>query len=145
MNISDILRWKAAANSAEVFTAAPTGSVRELLRALAEHNVGALVVTDGTDVIGVVSERDIVRRLGADGADVLDRPIAEIMTTSVVTCASGDSIDGVAEIMTERRVRHMPVVDGGRLTGIVSIGDVVSHRMRQLESDRGQLEQYISG
>jgi CBS domain-containing protein len=145
MNISDILRWKAASNSAEVFTAAPTVSVRELLRSLAEHNVGALVVTEGTDVVGVVSERDVVRRLGADGADVLDRPISQIMTTDVVTCASSDSIDGVAEIMTQRRIRHMPVVDDGRLTGIVSIGDVVSHRMRQLESDRGQLEQYISG
>ena len=145
MNIADILRWKATSNSAEVFTATPTDSVRDLLRSLAEHNVGALVVVADDAVAGVVSERDIVRRLGAEGADVLDRPIAEIMTTAVVTCASGDSIDGVAEIMTGRRIRHMPVVDGGQLTGIVSIGDVVSHRMRQLESDRGQLEQYISG
>ena len=149
MNIADILRWKATSNSAEVFTATPADSVRDLVRALAEHNVGALVVvTDDAgsqSVAGVVSERDVVRRLGAEGADVLDRPIAEIMTTSVVTCASSDSIDRVAELMTERRVRHMPVVDDGRLIGVVSIGDVVSHRMRQLESDRGQLEQYISG
>ena len=145
MNIADIMRWKASANAADVFTAAPTDSVRDLLRSLAEHNVGALVVIAGDSVAGVVSERDVVRRLSADGADILDRPISEIMTTSVVTCASGDSIDGVAEIMTARRIRHMPVVDGGQLTGIVSIGDVVSHRMRQLESDRGQLEQYISG
>jgi len=145
MNIADILRWKATSNAAEVFTATPADSVRDLLRSLAEHNVGALVVVADDAVAGVVSERDIVRRLGAEGADVLDRPIAEIMTTAVVTCASGDSIDGVAETMTARRIRHMPVVDGGRLVGIVSIGDVVSHRMRQLESDRGQLEHYISG
>ena len=149
MNIADILRWKATSSAAEVFTATPTDSVRDLVRSLAEHNVGALVVVDNSSgqdtVAGVVSERDVVRRLGAEGADVLDRPIAEIMTTSVVTCASSDSIDGVAETMTARRIRHMPVVDDGRLAGIVSIGDVVSHRMRQLESDRGQLEQYISG
>jgi CBS domain-containing protein len=145
MNISDILRWKATASTSEVFTAAPGDSVRDLVRSLAEHNIGALVVCDGDAVVGVVSERDVVRRLGADGADVLDRPVGDIMTTSVVSCASGDSIDGVAEIMTQRRVRHMPVLDGGQLSGIVSIGDVVSHRMRQLESDRGQLEQYISG
>ena len=125
MNIADIMRWKASANAADVFTAAPTDSVRDLLRSLAEHNVGALVVIAGDSVAGVVSERDVVRRLSADGADILDRPISEIMT--------------------ERRVRHMPVVDDGRLIGVVSIGDVVSHRMRQLESDRGQLEQYISG
>lgn len=149
MNISDILRWKATSSTAEVFTAAPGDSVREMVQALAEHGIGALVVVEGSGedvaVIGVVSERDVVRRLAADGADVLDRPVAEIMTASVVTCAGGDSIDSVAETMTQRRIRHMPVVDGGRLTGIVSIGDVVSHRMRQLESDRGQLEHYISG
>ena len=145
MNISDILRWKTTANSAEVFTAAPEDSVRDLLRSLADHNVGALVVVAGDAVAGVVSERDVVRRLAADGADILDRPVREIMTTEVVTCASSDPIDRVAETMTQRRIRHMPVVDEGRLAGIVSIGDVVSHRMRQLESDRGQLEQYISG
>ena len=145
MNISDILRWKATADAAEVFTASPADRVRDLVRSLAEHNVGALVVVEADAVVGVVSERDVVRRLGQEGADVLDRPVADIMTTSVLTCGPGDPIDAVAETMTQRRVRHMPVIDGGRLTGIVSIGDVVSHRMRQLEADRGQLEQYISG
>jgi len=145
MNISDILRWKTTNGTAEVFTTAPTDTVRHLLRSLADHNVGALVVVEDDAVVGVVSERDIVRRLGQDGPDVVDRPVRDLMTTSVVTCASGDSIDAVAETMTERRVRHMPVLDGSQLIGIVSIGDVVSHRMRQLEKDRGQLEQYISG
>jgi CBS domain-containing protein len=93
----------------------------------------------------VVSERDVVRRLGTDGAALIDRPVRDIMTTDVFVCSSGDTIDAIAETMTARRVRHMPVVDGDRLVGIVSIGDVVSHRIRQLEKDRGQLEQYISG
>jgi CBS domain-containing protein len=145
VNISDILRWKTTAGAGEVFTASAADRVGDLVHALAEHNVGALVVVEGDAVVGVVSERDVVRHLARDGADVLDRRLADIMTTSVVTCAPGDTIDAVAETMTQRRIRHMPVIDGDRLAGIVSIGDVVSHRMRQLESDRGQLEQYISG
>jgi CBS domain-containing protein len=150
MNISDILRWKATTNTSEVFTAAPTDSVKDLLRSLADHDIGALVVVEEGAVVGVISERDVVRRLGQEGADVLERPVRDLMTTSVVTCASTDSIDTVAETMTQRRIRHMPVMsaatgDGADLVGIVSIGDVVSHRIRQLEKDRGQLEQYISG
>jgi CBS domain-containing protein len=145
MNISDILRWKASATTADVFTIGPDESVTALLRALADHNVGALVVIGRDGLVGVVSERDVVRRLGADGAAVLERPVRDIMTSEVFTCTSHDSIDSIAETMTARRVRHMPVLDGDRLIGIVSIGDVVSHRMRQLEKDRGQLEQYISG
>lgn len=145
MNISDILRWKATTGTVEVFTATPTDTVRDLTRSLADHNVGALVVLEDDAVVGVISERDIVRRLGQDGAEVLERPVRDLMTTTVVSCAIGDSIDAVAETMTERRIRHMPVLDGSELVGIVSIGDVVSHRMRQLENDRGQLEHYISG
>jgi CBS domain-containing protein len=145
MIISDILRWKASATTADVFTIAPTDSVTALLAALAEHNVGALVVTDGGQVFGVVSERDVVRRLAEHGRDALEQRVEQLMTTEVVACTSQDQIDRIAELMTTRRVRHMPVMDGGRLTGIVSIGDVVSHRMRQLEQDRGQLEHYISG
>ena len=145
MNISDILRWKAGTSTGEVFTIAPTGTVEELLRTLADRNIGALLVVEGEQVVGIVSERDVVRRIATDRTGVLDGTVRDIMTPSVVTCSSGDSIDSIAETMTERRVRHMPVIDGGRLVGIVSIGDVVSHRMRQLEKDRGQLEQYISG
>jgi CBS domain-containing protein len=145
VNISDILRWKAATSTGEVFTIAPSDSVTALLRRLAEHNVGALVVAENGAVVGVVSERDVVRQLGARGAGVLDQPVSTIMTASVVTCTSQDSIDSIAETMTQRRVRHMPVIDDGDLVGVISIGDVVSSRMRQLEKDRGQLEQYISG
>jgi CBS domain-containing protein len=149
MNISDILRWKATTNTADVVTIAPGDSVSALLRLLAEHNIGALVVVDGHgsagQVSGVVSERDIVRHIGERGAAVLEETVQSIMSTSVVSCTSHDSIDSIAETMTQRRIRHMPVLEDGRLIGIVSIGDVVSHRMRQLEKDRGQLEQYISG
>jgi CBS domain-containing protein len=145
VNISDILKWKAANGTDAVHAVAPSDTVGDLLRALADHNIGALIVLDGDVVAGVVSERDVVRRLGTDGAALIDRPVRDIMTTDVFVCSSGDTIDAIAETMTARRVRHMPVVDGDRLVGIVSIGDVVSHRIRQLEKDRGQLEQYISG
>ncbi len=141
MKISDILRYKGA----EVVTIAPSDSVASLVAALAEHNLGALIAVEGDRVVGIVSERDVVRRIAEQGAAVLEIPVAEIMTSSVLSCASTDSVDSIAETMTQRRIRHMPVIDGDALAGIVSIGDVVSSRIRQLEQDRGQLEQYISG
>jgi CBS domain-containing protein len=144
MRISDILRHKETASGADVVTISPTDTVTTLVAALAEHNVGALIAVDGDSVIGIVSERDIVRRIAEHGADVLEKSVSEIMTTSVLSCTSGDSVDSIAETMTTRRIRHMPVIDDGTLVGIISIGDVVSSRIRQLEHDRGQLEQYIS-
>jgi CBS domain-containing protein len=141
MNISDILKFKGH----EVVTTTPEASVAELLAQLAEHNVGALVVMRGDAVVGIVSERDVVRRLHEVGRSLLDGTVEQIMTTSVVECASGDPLDDVANAMTEKRVRHLPVIDNGRLSGIVTIGDVVLSRTRQLEHDRRQLEQYISG
>jgi CBS domain-containing protein len=147
VNISDILRHKSAdpTHDSAVLTIAAVETVATLLAALAEHNVGALVVVEDADVAGIVSERDVVRRLAERGAEMLDATVGEIMSTEVLSCSSKDKVDSVAETMTERRIRHMPVIDDGRLAGIVSIGDVVSHRIRQLEKDRGQLEQYISG
>lgn len=144
MKIADILRHKQTTADGPVATIAPDESVTALVAALAEHNVGALVVVDGDGVAGIASERDVVRRLAERGAGLLDEPVSAIMTSEVRTCTSSDSVDDIAATMTERRVRHMPVVDGARLVGIVSIGDVVSSRIRQLEHDRGQLEQYIS-
>jgi CBS domain-containing protein len=141
LNISDILRYKGA----DVVTISPSDTVTTLLAALAEHNVGALIAVDDGGVVGIVSERDVVRRIADRGAALLDATVDQIMTSVVVSCTSKDSVDKVAEMMTERHVRHMPVLDDGRLAGIVSIGDVVSSRMRQLEKDRGQLEHYISG
>lgn len=143
MKISDILRHKGST----VVTISPADPVSDLLSRLAEHKVGALVVVDGdgNSVTGIVSERDVVRRLAERGAAVLDATVADIMTTEVVSCDPQDSVDSVAATMTDRRIRHMPVISDGQLAGIVSIGDVVLSRMNQLEQDRGQLEQYITG
>lgn len=143
MKILDILRHKGSA----VVTITPRESVRVVLARLAEHNIGALVVAErgtGGQVTGIISERDIVRHLNDHGEQILDRPVSEIMTASVVSCSPHDDVDSIAAGMTELRVRHMPVLDNGKLAGIVTIGDVVAGRIRQLEQDRGQLEQYIT-
>jgi CBS domain-containing protein len=147
MRISDILRHKADSGRAGVFTLAPGDSVATLVQTLATRNVGAIIVLDAGGVAGIVSERDVVRHIADTGAELLQRTVGEIMTSTVLTCSVHDSVDSVAETMTERRVRHMPVLgeDGSELAGVVSIGDVVAYRMRQLEQDRGQLEQYITG
>jgi CBS domain-containing protein len=145
LKISDILRYKDANTRADVVTIGPSETVSDLVAALAEHNVGALIAVDGERVAGIVSERDVVRRIAEQGAAVLDAAVDTIMTTSVVSCSSEDAVDSIAETMTQRRIRHMPVIDDGKLVGVISIGDVVSSRIRQLETDRGQLEQYISG
>ncbi len=139
MKISDILRHKGPA----VVTIGPGEPVTELLARLAEHNIGALVVVDRDAVVGIVSERDVVRRLNSDGAGVLSWTVNEVMTSSVVSCSPDDSVDSIGAAMTELRVRHMPVLAGGQLAGIVTIGDVVAGRIRQLEQDRVQLEGYI--
>jgi CBS domain-containing protein len=140
MRISDVLRG----NGSGVATIAPEATVKDLVGELAKHNVGAVVVVVDGAVVGVVSERDVVRKLNESGVAVLDAPVAEIMTTSVFTCAPGDSVDDLAAIMTERRIRHIPVVVHGKLIGIVSIGDVVKSRIDQLVTDREQLESYIA-
>jgi CBS domain-containing protein len=141
VRIADLLRHKGS----EVATVPPGVSVAGLLEDLARHNVGAMVVCDDAGaVVGIVSERDVVRKLHERGAELLHAAVSEIMTTSVVTCEPAETVDSLASIMTERRIRHMPVVSDGRLVGIVSIGDVVKSRIQQLESDREQLESYIA-
>jgi CBS domain-containing protein len=140
MRISDVLRGKGSG----VATVEPGLTVGRLVGELAKHNVGAMVVVAGGKVVGIVSERDVVRQLHARGADLLGAKVSDIMTTSVFTCLPTDSVNSLAETMTERRIRHMPVVTDGELVGIVSIGDIVKTRIGELESDREQLESYIA-
>jgi CBS domain-containing protein len=141
MRVADVLRNKGS----EVASVPPKLSVSGLLDDLARHNVGAMVVVDEKGaLVGIVSERDVVRRLNERGSELLTVPVSEIMTTQVVTCGPGDGVDSLAAVMTERRIRHMPVVEDGQLLGIVSIGDVVKSRIQQLESDRERLESYIA-
>jgi CBS domain-containing protein len=140
MRIADVLRNKGAS----VATITPETSVAALLTELTVHNIGAMVVVSPDGLVGIVSERDVVRKLHELGAEILLHPVSEIMTTVVATCTPDDSVNSLSALMTEKRVRHVPVVVGGRLAGIVSIGDVVKTRMEELEAEQQQLQAYIT-
>lgn len=141
MKISDVLRTKGT----DVVTVPPDSTVAELLGLLAEHHIGAVVVSSEEGrVEGIVSERDVVRRLHDIGTQILEGPVSAIMTADVHTCGEHDDISDLETQMTERRIRHVPVVRDGRLVAIVSIGDVVKHRIRDLSAERDQLEAYIT-
>jgi CBS domain-containing protein len=140
MRIADVLRNKGAS----VATITPETSVAGLLTELTVHNIGAMVVVSPDGLVGIVSERDVVRKLHEIGGEILRQPVSEIMTTLVVTCTPDDSVDSLSALMTENRVRHVPVVADGRLAGIVSIGDVVKTRMEELEAQQEQLQAYIT-
>ena len=140
MRIADVLRLKGAA----VATIAPEKTVTELIAGLASLNIGAMVVVDRGGVRGMVSERDVVRHLHELGPDLLNRPVAEIMTNVVATCTATDTVNVLSALMTNKRVRHVPVLEGDELAGIVSIGDVVKTRMEELEAEQEQLHTYIT-
>jgi len=142
MRISDLLRVKGA----QVVTVPPDTTVRRLVAVLAEHRIGAVVVSgDGASVDGIVSERDVVRALALRGASVMSEQVTAIYTADVHTVAPETELDDVARMMTERRIRHAPVTVDGGLRGIVSIGDVVKSRIGELETERAALTDYITG
>ena len=142
MRISDVIRVKGD----QVVTVPPDIDVARLVAVLAEHRVGAVVVSrDGATVQGIVSERDIVRALAARGAAVLAEPVTAIQTVEVHTVAPDSPLEDVERLMTRQKFRHVPVVVGGELRGIVSIGDVVKNRIDELESERSTLAGYITG
>lgn len=141
MRINDVIRHKGT----DVVTVTPDASVKDLLDLLSQNGIGALVVsTDGKRVDGIVSERDIVRHLQSRGASVLGASVAEIMTAEVSTCAPDDNVEQLMRLMTDLRVRHIPVVVDGGLRGIVSIGDLVKHRIDELQLERDELVGYLN-
>ena len=139
MYVRDIL----AAKGTDVFAVAPDDTIAGLAKALVARRIGAAVVSEGGRVVGVVSERDIVHAVAGKGADCVDLKVREAMTEDVTTCTPDTTIDEVMNLMTERRFRHLPVLDGGRLAGIVSIGDVVKSRIETAEREATQLREYI--
>ena len=140
MRINQVLQAK---QLRDVVTISPDAGVRELVATLAEHNIGALIVSaDGKTMDGIVSERDVVRRMHSDGT-VIDNTVGAIMTEVVKTCTPEDELDDVMRTMTEGRFRHIPVCDGDRLVGIVSIGDLVRHKIDRLQFERDQLDSYV--
>ena len=129
----------------EVATAEPGESVANIAATLTERRIGAMPVSSpGGALVGIVSERDIVAALAKSGRDVMDRPVEEIMTRRVITCTRSDHIDDLMARMTEGRMRHLPVLEGDDLVGIVSIGDVVKARMSEIEAEAQALKDYIA-
>jgi CBS domain-containing protein len=140
MRVSGVLQNKGGS----VSTIGTDETVAAVVAALSEHGVGALVVSDdGRHIDGIVSERDVVRALSASGPDVMGWPVHEIMTTAVVTCDPATPIDVLAGLMTNQRIRHVPVLAGGELVGIVSIGDVVKVRISELETETEAMREYV--
>ena len=128
----------------DVVTIEPTATLETAIATLARHRIGALVVLGAEQrVIGIVSERDIVRALSEHGAGALGAPLAQVMTREVITCSETDTMNEIMERMTTGKFRHIPVVDQGRLVGIISIGDVVKHRLNEMEAESAALRDYI--
>ena len=141
MHVHSVLKVKGTA----VATIAPEASLADATASLRDHGVGALMVSrDGSTIDGIISERDVVRALAAHGASTLGHVVSSAMSATVSTCRGDDTIDQMMAMMSERRIRHLPVVDDDdKLAGIISIGDVVKARVGQLEHENNQLHDYI--
>jgi CBS domain-containing protein len=142
MAVSHILSVKGR----NVFTVRPTETIESIVKVLGEKRIGAVVVIDDSGHIkGIVSERDIVRHIAIEGASVLKKTAATIMTSNVHTCQEGDSEQELMALMTAKRIRHLPVVTAGKLAGMISIGDVVKFRIEAIEREAEEMKAYISG
>ena len=142
MRISGVLKNKGK----EVVTVDASTTVRDLVALLTERGIGAAIVSsDGRMPAAMVSERDVIRELDRRSGALLDQTVAEIMTSEVVVCSPQDEVDAVLQTMTQQRFRHVPVMEEGRLVGIVSIGDLVNSRIDELQLERDQISNYISG
>ena len=140
MNIARILEQR----DSTVHTCNRAHGVAEAAQLLAERRIGALPVMDGDEVVGIFSERDLVRLMSSYGPEALDRQLDEVMTKSPVTCDSNMAVIGALSQMTQKRIRHLPVVDGGQLVGFVSIGDLVKYRIDRIEAEAAAMRDYIA-
>ena len=133
-----------ASKGSTVWAISPEATVYEALQVMAQHNVGALLIIEGGAPVGMISERDYARKIVLMGRSSLDTRVRVVMTTPLTSCPSSHSIDAAMVLMTRTRVRHLPVIDGGRLLGLVSIGDLVKARIADQQFTIAQLEQYIA-
>jgi CBS domain-containing protein len=141
MQVQNILQSKGTA----VHSVPANAKVRDAVGALNKHNIGAVLVVDTEGrLVGIISERDVVRLLGRDATGALGRPVSECMTASVVTCTRDTSVATLMEQMTRFRIRHMPVVEDGDIKGVVSIGDVVKRKIEETEQEASALREYIA-
>ena len=143
MQVSQILKLKADDG---VVTVPPGTGIDEAAKILSERRIGTIVISeDGSNILGVLSERDIVRNLGTKGASCMNDTVDDLMTTNISTCARGDTAKDVLSRMTEGRFRHMPVVENGKMVGIITLGDVVKAQLSELEMEKDALEGMIMG
>ena len=141
MKVANILKYKGN----EVFAVAETDSVAEAVSVLNQHNIGAVIVKDHKgEVAGIMSERDVVRRLGVKGTAVMSMPVRECMTPTPYTCTPESTVNELMEEMTQKRIRHLPVMDGEAIVGVVSIGDVVKRKIYLAEQEAKALKDYIA-
>lgn len=141
MKVINILQSKGV----EVFAVSPDMTLKDAVDVLGDKNIGAVVVRDRAgNVTGILSERDVVRRIRSDGPGVLSKSVADCMTRSPITCGPDATLDEILANMTEKRIRHLPVVDGGKLVGVISIGDVVKRKIDNSEREAAALREYIA-
>ncbi len=141
MNVTTILGEKGV----EVITTSPEATLLDVAKILREHGIGCIVVVDGKGgIAGIVSERDLVRAIATSGANILKAPVSRCMTKKVVTCKKSDTIESLMAAMTDGHFRHIPVVDGSKLVGLVSIGDVVRSRIAETELEAAAMRDYIA-
>ena len=141
MNVGGILKEKGR----QVETANPDASLQDIAGVLGEKKIGAVIITkDSGKIAGILSERDIVRAVAREGAAALKKPASDVMTKKVITCSEADSVNDLMESMTAGRFRHLPVVNNGNLTGIISIGDVVKWRIAEAEFEAEEMKRYIA-
>ena len=141
MLVQNILKTKGTT----IYSISPDKTVSEAARQLTDRKIGSVVVLDGASLVGILSERDIVRAIAARGAACLDEHVSELMTRSVVTCTRDQTISNVMEMMSKGRFRHVPVIDDGAVVGVISIGDVVKHRLDETQEEVRQLAAYVAG
>lgn len=139
MTIATILGGKGR----DIISVTAAHTVRDAVALLAQKRIGAVPVMEAENVIGVFSERDVIHALEAHGADALDRTVGDVMTAPAITVSPGEAAIGALSLMTRRRIRHLPVVEGGRVIGIVSIGDLVKYRIDRIEADADAMRSYI--
>jgi CBS domain-containing protein len=141
MRVANILTVKGD----DVISVEPNTTIIEVAKVLKSKRIGAILVIEGGSIAGIISERDIARGLPNYGEKILSMPVSDLMTKKVTTCTSDASIDKIMEMMAENRIRHLPVVDDGKLVGFISVGDVVKNRVEELVAEEEQLRSYVSG
>lgn len=134
-----------AGRDGSIYSAQESETVATVIARLTEHRIGAVPVVRGGEVVGIFSERDVIRGLQAHGAAVLERTMADVMTSPAITVDPDVTALGALSLMTKRRIRHLPVVSGGALVGFVSIGDLVKHRIESIEKEAAAMREYIAG